>query len=221
MIVSIARELGAGGGTLGEALASSFGAALLDERWFLTELTDRYQYTADFVARRLEEPPNLGESFIASLARSTVLSPGAASLTLPDEQIIEGVRALVLEQARNGHVIVIGHGVSMLGWRPAGIPLLAIMLQAGREWRIDQLARRTGLDRADAERRIKTTDKARVRYQQHYFNANLYDCKLYDLALNTESLGLPTVVDIATDAVRRVLSGQDARARDAAAAERS
>jgi cytidylate kinase len=210
MIVSIARELGAGGGTLGEALATSIGAALLDERWFLDQVTARYQYTSDFVARRLEEPPNLSESFIATLARSTVMSPGASALTLPDEQIIEAVRALVLEQAARGHVVVIGHGVSMLGWRPAGIRVLAILLQAGREWRIDQLARRMGIAHAEAERRIKTTDKARVRYQQHYFNANLYDCKLYDLVLNSERLGLPSVVALATQAMQTILNEREA-----------
>ena len=46
-----------------------------------------------------------------------------------------------------------------------------------------------GLQRDEAARRIKRTDEARVRYQQHYFNAHMYDCTLYDLVLNTEVLG--------------------------------
>ena len=50
-------------------------------------------------------------------------------------------------------------------------------------------------------RRIKTTDEMRVRYQQHYFNANMYDCALYDLVLNTEVLGLESSVALATTAV--------------------
>ncbi len=205
MIVSVARELGAGGSTLGEALATSLGAALLDERWFLEQLTARYAFTSEFVSRKLERPPNFGESFITALARSSVMAPGVSSLTMPDEQIIEAVRGLVCEQAQRAHVVVIGHGVTMLGWRPAGIRLLAIMLQAGREWRIDQLARRMSIARPDAERQIASTDKARVRYQQHYFNANLYDSKLYDLVFNSESLGLDNVVALATAAVRALI----------------
>ena len=50
MIVSISRELGAGGGTLGEALARALSAALLDERWFIAELTARYQFSSDYLA---------------------------------------------------------------------------------------------------------------------------------------------------------------------------
>jgi cytidylate kinase len=206
MIVSIARELGAGGGTLGEALASALDAALLDERWFIAQLAERHRFSTEYLERTLERPPKFGESLIATLARATAMVPGASTLQMPDEQIIDAARTLVLEQARNGHVVVIGHGgVSMLGWRPTNIPVLSILLQAGSDWRIEQLARRYGIDRAEAARRIKTTDDARVKYQQHYFNAHMYDCALYDLVLNTEVLGLDNAVALATAAVRALV----------------
>ena len=208
MIVSISRELGAGGGTLGEALSRTLGAALLDERWFIDQLTARYQYSSDYLERTLECPPKFGESLIATLARATAMVPGASGLQMPDEQIIDAVRGFVLEQAQQGHVVAIGHGgVSLLGWRPTNIPVLSILLQAGLEWRIEQLARRYGITREDAKRRIKSIDEARVRYQQHYFNANMYDCALYDLVLNTEVLGLANSVALATTAVQTLISG--------------
>jgi cytidylate kinase len=206
MIVSIARELGAGGGTLGEALMQSLGAALLDERWFIAQLSQRYQFSSDYLERTLERPPKFGESLIATLARATAMVPGASTLQMPDEQIIDAVRGLVLEQAQDGHVVVIGHGgVSMLGWRPTNIPVLSILLQAGLEWRIEQLARRYSITRDDAIRRIRTIDAARVKYQQHYFNAHMYDCALYDLVINTEVLGLENAVALATAAVRALM----------------
>jgi cytidylate kinase len=206
MIVSISRELGAGGGTLGEALSQALSAALLDERWFFAQLTERYQFSSDYLERRLEQPPKFGESLIATLARATAMVPGASTLQMPDEQIIDAVRALVLETAQKSHVVVIGHGgVSMLGWRPTNIPVLSILLQAGKEWRVEQLARRYNIARDEAARRVKSTDEARARYQQHYFNAHIYDCALYDLVLNTEVLGLENSVTLATTAVRALL----------------
>jgi cytidylate kinase len=220
MIVSISRELGAGGGTLGDALARALSAQLLDERWFIAELTARFQYASDYLERTLERPPKFGESLIATLARATAMVPGASNLQMPDEQIIDAVRTLVLEQAQNGHVVVIGHGgVSMLGWRPTNIPVLSILLQAGREWRIEQLARRYGIAREDAARRIKATDDARVRYQQHYFNANMYDCALYDLVVNTEVLGLENSVTLVTAAVRALVPGYAAATSSDSAAK--
>ncbi|MGA2392389.1 MAG: cytidylate kinase-like family protein [Candidatus Lustribacter sp.] len=207
MIVSISRELGAGGGTLGDALSKTLNAALLDERWFIAQLIERYQYPSEYLERRLEQPPKFGESLMATLARATAMVPGASTLQMPDEQLIDGVRSLVLEQAQQGHAVVIGHGgVSMLGWRPTNIPVLSILLQAGKEWRIEQLARRYAISRDEAARRIKATDEARVRYQQHYFNTHIYDCALYDLVFNTEVLGLDNTVALACTAVRTLLS---------------
>jgi cytidylate kinase len=206
MIVSISRELGAGGGTLGEALAPALNAALLDERWFITQLSARFRFTCDYLERTLERPPKFGESLIHTLARATAMVPGASTLQMPDEQIIDAVRTLVLDQAQNGHVVVIGHGgVSMLGWRPTNIPVLSILLQAGREWRIEQLVRRYSITRDDATIRIKATDDARIRYQQHYFNSDMYHCGLYDLVLNTEVLGLENAIALATTAVRGLI----------------
>lgn len=202
MIVSISRELGAGGRSVGEAVATALGAALLDERSIIGELSERARLPAEFVAARIERPPSPGERLIADLA-----SASAMLFTMPWEQpdaiIISTVRDLVLEYAAKGHVVVIGHGGrSMLGWRPDGIEVLAILLRAGREWRIEQLAKRYGIDRAEAQHRIDRTDDARQRFQRHYFDSDLYDARQYDLVLCPESLGLDVAVRLAVDAAR-------------------
>jgi cytidylate kinase len=208
VIVSISRELGAGGGSLGEALNQVLGGYLLDERSIINELSQRVRLSCDYLEKRMEQPPTLGQTLISNLARSTAMLPGAAMLRLPEEEIIEAVRNLVLERAADGDVIVIGHGgIGLLGWRPSGIPVLAILLQAGREWRIDQLARRFSIDREEARRRIKSTDEARVRYQQHYFNSHMYDCGQYDLVLNTELLGINLAIELATRVVQHLTQG--------------
>ncbi len=199
MIVSIARELGAGGRTIGEAVASTLGGALLDERSVIAELSERHGLPADYIAARIERAPNAGERLIADLAAASAMLAVAPTWQTPDELVVDAVRQIVLEHAARGHVVVIGHGgVSLLGWRPDGIVVLPMLLRAGRPWRIDQLARRYGIDREEARRRIDRTDEARVRFQRHYFDCDLYDCRQYDLVLNTESLGLERATEIAT-----------------------
>ena len=205
MIVSIARELGAGGRTVGEAVASALGATLLDERSIITELAQRAGYAPDFLAERLERPPTMGDRLIADLAASSAMMWFVPPAEQPDEIIIATVREIVMEHAGRGHVVVIGHGGrSMLGWRPAGVPVLAILLRASRAWRVEQLARRYGIDAREAQKRIDRTDDARLRYQKHYFNSDLYDSRQYDLVLSAESLGLALTVEIATLAATSV-----------------
>jgi cytidylate kinase len=204
MIVSIARELGAGGGTVGEALAASLGATLLDERAIIERLADRHGLSSEYLHRTCERPPTLGESLVADLARASAMLPFNTEWRMPDDPIIDRVRSLVFECAADGHVVVIGHGgVSMLGWRPAGVRVLAILLQAGRAWRIEQLTRRYVMDRGEAQRRVERTDEARKRYLRHYFDSDMYDSRQYDLVLNTERLGLDLAIALATDAARR------------------
>jgi cytidylate kinase len=200
MIVSIARELGAGGRSVGEAIAAALGAVLFDEKSIITELPARAGVSAEYVAERIERPPSAGDQLIADLAAASAMVPFASVYQQPDEIVIDAVRDLVIDYAKKGHVVVIGHGgVSMLGWRPSGIPVLAILLRAGRPWRIEQLARRYAIDAAEARRRIERTDDARERYQRHYFNADVYDSRQYDLVLCTETLGLDLAIRVATE----------------------
>jgi cytidylate kinase len=200
MIVSIARDLGAGGRTVGEAIAAAIGAVLLDEKSIIAELPARAGVSAEYVAERIERAPSAGDQLIADLAAASAMVPFASVYQQPDEIMIDAVRALVVDHAKKGHVVVIGHGgVSLLGWRPAGIPVLAILLRAGRPWRIEQLARRYGIDAGEARRRIERTDDARARYQKHYFNADVYDSRQYDLVLCTETLGLDLAISVATE----------------------
>ncbi|MDB5092645.1 MAG: Cytidylate kinase [Candidatus Eremiobacteraeota bacterium] len=205
MIVSIARELGAGGRSVGEAVASAMGATLLDERSIITELSARAGFAPEFLAERMERPPSAGDRLIADLAASSAMMWFVAPAEQPDEIIITTVREIVMEHAGRGDVVVIGHGGrSMLGWRPAGVRVLAILLHASRAWRIEQLARRYAIDSEEARKRIERSDDARKRFQQHYFNTDLYDSRQYDLVLSAESLGLPLTIEIATLAATSV-----------------
>jgi cytidylate kinase len=203
MIVSISRELGAGGGSVGEVLARELGATLLDERAIIERLADRHGMSTDYLARTCERPPTFGETLIADLARASAMLPFNTEWRMPDDPIIERVRSLVFECAEAGHVVVIGHGgVSLLGWRPAGVRVLAILLQAGTGWRIQQLARRCSIERTEAQRRIARTDEARKRFLRHYFDNDMYDSRQYDLVLNTERLGLDRTIALALEAAR-------------------
>jgi cytidylate kinase len=214
MIVSISRELGAGGGTVGEALAQALEATLLDERAIIERLADRHGMSASYLTRTCERPPTFGESLMADLARASAMLPFNTEWRMPDDPIIDRVRALVYECAEGSHVVVIGHGgVSLLGWRPPGIPVLAILLQAGTDWRIDQLARRYGIDHAEAQRRIDRTDEARKRYLRHYFDCDMYDSRQYDVVLNTERLGLDLAITLAMQAARAVAEPRAVPAR--------
>lgn len=202
MIVSIARELGAGGLTVGEALAAELDALLFNEASIVTALAGRGGYSAEFLAKIDECPPSFTTTFMADLARATALVQ-AMEWRSAEREVLDEIRALVLEAAERGNVILIGHGgCKLLGEDAKEHHLFSILLYAGRQWRIDQVASRFAIDRGGAAERVRRTDDLRRRFEQHFFDADIYNCRQYDLVIDTERVGLAAAVEIARTAVR-------------------
>jgi CMP/dCMP kinase len=204
MIVSISRELGAGGLTVGEAIAQSLGAQLIDERTIVVTLTDRLGLNESYVAESTERPRGgLGSLLDVALASAQL---GRSKEYRPsDEQLLSAARDLIQESAAKGDVVVIGHGGPVL-LRP--IPKdqkLMIMLYAGRDWRVAQVAQRFAIDKAEAQRRVDRVDEARARYFQQNYRINPYESRDFDLVLNTETLGLDNAVSIACSVANAVV----------------
>ncbi len=107
MIVAIQRELGAGGLSVGEALAAELGAELLDERTIIARLCERGGFSANFLERVDERPPTLAHSFMSDLAHATALVQ-AMEWRSTEHAILDEIRAVVLEAAGSGHVVMIG-----------------------------------------------------------------------------------------------------------------
>ncbi len=202
MIVTISRELGAGGLSVGEALAEDLGAALLDERTLIAELAARGGFSAEYLARIDERPPSLSSAFVQDIARAAALIQ-AMDVRTTEEAVHNEIRAIVLERAARGDVVSIGHGGAKL--LTNAIPrsqIFALLLHARRAWRVQQVMQRFAIDREEAELRVRRTDDLRRRYVAHFFESDLYDAHNYDLVIDSERVGLEAAVAIARHAVR-------------------
>jgi cytidylate kinase len=216
MIVSISRELGAGGLTVGEAVAKTLGAQLLDERTIVGTLTERLGLSESYVAESVERPRGLG-GLLIDVAYASAMLGRQREYRPTDEQLLAAARELVTETAAKGDVVVIGHGGPVL-LRPFDrAQKLMILLYAGAEWRVAQVAQRFAIEPAEARRRVERVDAARAQYFQQNFRIHPYEARDYDLVLNTESLGLDNAISIACS----VATTAAARSRQDATAGRS
>ena len=208
MIVSIQRELGAGGLSVGEAVAAELGATLLDERTIIEKLAQRGGFSADYLQRIDERPPTFANSFMSDLARATALVQ-AMEWRSTEHAVLDEIRTLVLEAAERGHVVLIGHGGSMLlSGVLAREEIFSIFLHAGKAWRIEQVKRRFGWPHDEAAERVRRTDELRRKYLQHFFSADLYDARKYDLVLKTERIGIEAAIDITISTLRAALAAR-------------
>lgn len=205
MIVTVQRELGAGGLSVGEALAADLSATLLSERIIIENLCERGGFTADYLAKIDERPPSAASTFMSDLARATALVQ-AMEWRSTEHAVVDEIRALVLDASQRGHVVVVGHGGrQLLQGAVDRAEVFSILLHAHREWRIEQVRKRWNLTGDDAAERVRRTDDLRRKYLQHFFAADLYDARAYDLVLDTERVGIETAIEIARTALHAAM----------------
>ena len=202
MIVAISRELGAGGLSVGEAIAAEIGASLLDERTLIAELAARGGFSAEYLSRLDEAPPSLSSTFVQDIARATALVR-AMDVRSTEQAVHDEIRGIVLERAKTGNVVLIGHGgASLLVPHLGRDEIFSLLLHASRSWRIGQVMERFEIGLTEAEQRVRQTDELRRRYVQHFFSTDIYDAHNYDLVLDTERTGMPAAIAIALAALR-------------------
>ncbi len=205
MIVTIQRELGAGGLSVGEALAADLGATLLSERTIIDSLCARGGFSAAYLQRVDERPPSAASTFMADLARATAMVQ-AMEWRSTEHAVVDQIRSLVLEAAERGHVVVVGHGGSqLLAGAVDQHQIFSILLHAGREWRIAQVQKRWSLTHEEATERVRRTDDLRRKYVQHFFSTDLYDARAYDIVIDTERLGIETAIELSRTALRTAM----------------
>jgi cytidylate kinase len=202
MIVAISRELGAGGLSVGEAIAAEIRASLLDERALIAELASRGGFSAEYLHRIDETPPSLASTFMHDIARATALVH-AMDTRSTEHAVHDEIRSIVLERAKTGNVVLIGHGgAQLIGSHAPRNDIVSILLHAKRAWRIGQVMERFQIGRDDAEQRVRHTDELRRRYVQHFFSTDIYDAHNYNLVLDTERIGIAAAISIALATLR-------------------
>ncbi len=111
------------------------------------------------------------------------------------------IKAVVLEWARKGNVVLAGSGSQMLLKDIPGI--LHVLIVAPTENRVKAIMEQEGVSMRIAETRVVENDQARsVHFRKHH-NVDWMDCRLYDLIVNTGRIPVPLATDIIVEAYKR------------------
>ncbi len=122
------------------------------------------------------------------------------------ESYQELVKQVILEYAQAGNVIIVGRGGQVVLKDLSTV--LHVRICAPEELRILRLAERLGIDRKEAERQIRQSDKERARYMKHFYNVKWDDPDLYHIVVNTGKMSVDVATQIICDTAQRIaLSG--------------
>jgi cytidylate kinase len=199
-IITVSREYGAGGSQLAGLLGARLGWRVLD-RELIQQLARRLECDTTEIAALSEHPP----SFLDRLASSgLVTAPESASLAVPwstdADRLAALTREVLLEEAGQPPLIVVGHGANCLFSDRADV--LRVRVAAPHDLRIRRVMERTGIAPQQAAADVRHRDADRQHYLQRYYHTSVTDPCAYDLQINTGTVPIETAAALIEGLVR-------------------
>ncbi len=208
-VITVSGSLGSGAREVAQATAAEMRLEYLDQEIMIEAARELGVRVAD-VESRDERKSSIGER-LASVMRTLMERSAAAGAADPlgggglemvlartygeaaelpengsgqldDERYIKTLTSVLKGVAKRGDVVILGRGSQAILREEPGV--LHVYVAAPMEHRIGTLVERDGIARADAERRLKESDKHRIAFHRHYFKLEPDDPALYDLGIN-------------------------------------
>jgi cytidylate kinase len=226
-IVTLSRQLGAGGSEVAAGVAKALGLRIIDREAIeqaaieagvpevaLHELG--YEGRRGLMERILDalkaspaipsviEMQRRESGIPLTMPPRGIFTPAMPLLSAAMEDYARMVDMVVLNLAKEGNVLIIGRaGQVLLRDDPDA---LHVQVVAPLPRRVEKLMRMEGLTQRDATQRILASDRARADYLRRYYGVNWLDPQLYDLVINTGRTSIQTAIQLVVMAqVQRVV----------------
>lgn len=185
-VITISREFGSGGRTVGKMVAEKLGIPCYDQE-IIQKIAEESGYCEDFVAEHSEHA-----------AYGNWLSNAFAFRDYYGNSIQDKIwfaqLKTIVELANKGPCVIVGRCADFILKETADC--LKVFIHADPKARAERIVEQYGESSQAPERRLKDKDKRRAAYYQMYTDQKWGDNKNYDIALSTSSLGIDTCVDI-------------------------
>lgn len=202
-VITISREVGSGGRTIGRKLAEKLGVRFCDKR-LIKELMNMFNLNEAEIERIKGKKSNWVEDLFSRISPefgSEVFIPRGLEVppTVTSEEIFACEKQLLLSLAEESSCVIAGRsGFFVLKDHPNK---LDVFIHASRPKRVERVMRRQEISEKEAEEVIDYVDKARENYIQKFASTSRYDLRNYDLVMNTDYLTEDEAVDLILKAI--------------------
>ena len=202
-VITISRQFGAGGWTLGERLAERLGYRYVNE-----DMIKKVAAKAKVSPTRIKTIEKRGASKLMKFLDKVVTTSYVDRLLsdkygfVDEKTYVNVVRNIVQELYEEGNVVIIGRGSHYILKGYANV--WNILLVGDLEYRIDFVMNRFKLSRSEAENAVKRRDQIRARFLNFFLEADSHNDPLfYDLVLNMTRLSMEQADDMVVTLVSR------------------
>lgn len=188
-IITISREFGSGGRSIGRAVAEQLGYAFYD-RELVNRVAERCGFSPEFIEES-GEYASARSSFLFSIVNTNQYS--IDGLSMYDKLYLEQVR-IIEEIAAEGNCVIVGRCADyILRNHP---DCLHVFIHADIESRAKRIVERYGHKEKSPEKRLLEKDQKRRVYYKNYTDRIWGQAQNYDLCLNSGSLGIDGCVSL-------------------------
>ena len=199
MIITISREYGAGGHSIGKSVARELGIEFYDR--------DIIKAAAKESGEELPEVERVEEEITRAGRILRMISPAAYIDQVDNIRVIE--QRIILELALKGPCVILGRCADDL-MEKGNIPSLNVFLYASDIHRAARVSELIGSNDPNViQRRMQRTDAARRAYYEQFTGKRWGDSRNYTLSLDTGVLGYETCIELICEAARKAEAFQE------------
>lgn len=183
-IITISREFGSGGRTIGKKVAEQLRIPCYDSE-LIQKIAQESGFTESYV-RNADESASSG--FLGSAFSSRTFGPTNEDYLWSIQQKV------ILDLAEKGPCVIVGRCADYILRDKADC--LTVFIHASLAYRAERIVNVYGEREASPEQRIKEKDKRRATYHRFYTNMKWGYAKNYHISLDSGVLGIEKCVDI-------------------------
>ena len=188
-IITISRQFGSGGRTIGKLVAEKLGIPCYDQE-LIEKIAKESGLAEEYVEERGEHMPS--SSWIAN-----ALSVRSISGMINEDQLWTTQCKVIINLAEQGPCVIVGRCADHI--LKDKHPLIRAFIHAPVDKRAERIVRVYGDSDVSIEKRIADKDKRRKAYYQLYTDCEWGVAENYDITLDSSTIGLEKCADIIAD----------------------
>ena len=188
-IITISREFGSGGRTIGKGVAEKLGIPCYDHE-VIEQLVERSGFAADYVKSQSEYAPN-GSLFV------NALNAGNFHGLSNQDKLWTMQRQIIKELGEKENCVIVGRCADYILRDRADC--LKVFIHRDFQSRAERIVQVYGETEVPTEKRLKEKDKRRAAYYQFYTDQKWADLANYHIVLDSGVIGIEKCIDIIAD----------------------
>ena len=206
-VITINRELGSGGRTVGRKLAEKLGVTFYDKA-LIKALEEKYNLTVEEIEKLKGRKHNWWSDF----DRVVGIGPGMTSnYYLPQKDDESGllttkemfkVETEILKGIAEEESCVVAGRSGFFVYRDHPNHL-SILIQASMPHRVERVMQKQNMTEDEARKIINKVDEMRENYVKKYTDTSRYDTRNYELVITMDRLSEDAAVDLILDYINR------------------